>query len=107
MTNAPRSLLVSLLAAGLFAPVTITTATAASGGCTSWLSNSGMTGNVKCTDGGGTSQHRAVVTCINGGGTKWTITGPWRYRGRTSSATCSTSGTAGVAAIDHERRNRG
>ncbi|WP_406177385.1 hypothetical protein [Streptomyces sp. NBC_00996] len=50
MTDAPRSLLVSLLAAGLFAPVTITTAMATSGGCTSWLSNSGMSGNVKCTD---------------------------------------------------------
>lgn len=101
-----RQVLVPLIAGLLVLPATAPVAAAAEG-CTTWRTDGGRTGNVECTDGGATRQHRAVVTCVNGGGTKWKITGPWRYRNRVSSATCSVSGTAGVYAISQERRNRG
>ncbi|WP_316739651.1 hypothetical protein [Streptomyces sp. MK7] len=108
MRNKTRLLLVPVLAAGLLATSTAwETAAAASEDCSSWPSNSGQTGNVKCDSRSGVRQHRTVVTCINSGGAKWTITGPWRYRNRVSSATCSVSGTAGVFAIGQERRFRG
>ena len=86
---------------------TITTAAAAGGGCTSWTS--GQTGNVNCTNGDATSTHRAVVTCMSrdGGGLRWEVKGPWKYRGRTSSATCAVNGNAVVASIRYERSHHG
>ncbi|MET8682835.1 hypothetical protein ABZV77_01330 [Streptomyces sp. NPDC004732] len=79
----------------------------AKSGCTNWTSNSGLTGNVKCTDGSATSTHRAVVTCVSGTGAKFKVTGNWASRGRTSSATCSGGGSAGVYSISHERSHHG
>ncbi|MEU1459218.1 hypothetical protein ABZ467_00755 [Streptomyces sp. NPDC005727] len=103
-----RLLLVPVLAAGLLAASGAwETAAAASESCTTYPSNSGQTGNVKCDSNSGVRQHRAVVTCINTGGHKWTITGQWVYRNRVSSATCSVSGTAGVYSIGYDRRFRG
>ncbi|ROQ73010.1 hypothetical protein EDD95_5640 [Streptomyces sp. CEV 2-1] len=108
MPNARRSIFISALAACLLsAPATMTTASAADS-CKTWASNSGMTGNVKCTGANtATRQHRAVVTCFNDGGGKWKITGNWAYPDVTSSAICSTSGHPSVASITYERRNKG
>ncbi|MER6032610.1 MULTISPECIES: hypothetical protein [unclassified Streptomyces] len=102
-----RLLLVPVLAAGLLAASGAWETAAASESCTTYPSDSGQTGNVKCDSNSGVRQHRAVVTCINTGGHKWTITGRWVYRNRVSSATCSVSGTAGVYSIGYDRRFRG
>lgn len=79
--------------------------------CNTWVSNSGATGNSQCVgDGwGGTNRQRAVVTCIRGGGSKYVIYGPWYYvlSRKTSSATCSSNGSAGVYSIDTDISNRG
>ncbi|CAL9562470.1 hypothetical protein [Streptomyces sp. enrichment culture] len=109
MSSASRALVVTALTAGLLAaPVTISAASAASGDCTTWVSNSGQTGNVKCTSpGAAMRQHRAIVTCINSAGHKFTVTGQWAYAGHTSSAACSAGGTAGVLGISYDRRMKG
>ncbi|MFF5535409.1 hypothetical protein ACFY71_23465 [Streptomyces cinerochromogenes] len=112
MSSAPRALAVTVLTAGLLAaPLTIGAAgaaSAASGDCTTWVSNSGQTGNVKCTSPGtAMRQHQAIVTCVNGAGHTFTVTGQWAYAGHTSSATCSAGGTAGVLSISYDRRTKG
>ncbi len=109
MLSKTRLLLIPTFAAGFLAasPMWATTAAAVSEDCTSWSSNSGQTGNVKCDSDSAVRHHRAVVTCMNSGGAKWKITGPWRSRNHVSSATCSTTGTAGVYAISVERNYHG
>jgi hypothetical protein len=73
--------------------------------CPTWTSNSGRTGNAKCT-GGNTrfSKHRVKVVCISQHGTKFNVWGPYvsTHGGKTSSATCSTGWGAGVHSVGVE-----
>ncbi|MGW7358081.1 hypothetical protein ACWGI0_15980 [Streptomyces sp. NPDC054802] len=81
------------------------TPASAASDCKTTITNSGRTGNAKCTGGNSTlSKHRVKVVCISQHGTKFNVWGPYKNtrKGETSSATCSTGWGAGVHSVGVE-----
>jgi hypothetical protein len=61
--------------------------------CRAWVHGYG--GSSKCTGLPSGQRHRVVVECRTNGGSVFTVTGPWRVSGQTSTQVCHPQGLHG------------